>query len=458
MNWFQAFFSSTSSRITEIFPRFGAWFLDWAVRGFVGSGLVYHSLRWMNRRRVAEVQKFRRFLVNPDTHIGDSIMGQSVAEALHDFFPDCEVDYVTNKTSHSLIEGNPYIKNCYPLYSGTPFASEEQVNRLKQIMRDGQYDLCINICPFLMGRDLEGVDIVDFTTHSPTVARNDISGAEINHFAFQYRKFVQDILLPMHPLVKRKPLVGLTVMLSDQALSESEKFVEGFDKGRKVVMFNPDTASPYTRMPFADQVALIRRFADRGVYLLVGEGHTDKGIGWRLMETLPVALRAGVKLIPSSVSLDTYSALIDKSDVFVTGDTGPMHIAAARKFARTGQVPLRNRTAVLSVFGCTPARMSGYDSFQPGYLPPNQDAPAWSVVSESVCRNITCLNKLYKDCRTVRCFDRVDFEGVIPLILRFLDGEQILSDSAPTPPRSQSPAPGLGDLFIPGSFNPSLSS
>ncbi|HEX9901759.1 MAG TPA: glycosyltransferase family 9 protein, partial [Acidobacteriota bacterium] len=115
-----------------------------------------------------------------------------------------------------------------------------------------------------------------------------------------------------------------------------------------------------------------------------------------------------------------YAALIDCCDVFISGDTGPLHIAAARKISRTGRYPLRNRTAVLSFFGATPARLSGYDSGQPGFLAANQDAPSWTFVSRSPCRNITCLDKLYKTCAVVRCFEGLDLEGMVERAASYL--------------------------------------
>ena len=150
-------------------------------------------------------------------------------------------------------------------------------------------------------------------------------------------------------------------------------------------------------------------------------GHTDAGIGVRLKASLPSFLSDQVKIIPVDLALDAYSALIDLCDVFISGDTGPLHLAAARKFSRTGRYTFRNRTAVLSFFGATPARMSGYDSFQPGYLPANQDAPSWSYTAGSPCRNISCLNKMYKTCPTVRCFEEVDMDGLVRRVSTYLE-------------------------------------
>jgi hypothetical protein len=66
----------------------------------------------------------------------------------------------------------------------------------------------------------------------------------------------------------------------------------------------------------------------------------------------------------------------------------------------------------VSVFGATLPRMSGYDSSRPGFLAGNQDAPSWCFHVASGCHNITCLNKLYKTCRVVRCFEAIDVDAV----------------------------------------------
>jgi len=140
----------------------------------------------------------------------------------------------------------------------------------------------------------------------------------------------------------------------------------------------------------------------------------------RLVAAMPERVRGSLRIIPPELDLAAYVALIDYADVFVTGDTGPMHLAAARRHAASGGHRFRNRTAVLSLFGATVPRMSGYDSARPGYLPANQDAPSWCYVAPSRCRNITCLNKYFKTCRAVRCFEGVDVAGLADLVASHL--------------------------------------
>jgi hypothetical protein len=153
---------------------------------------------------------------------------------------------------------------------------------------------------------------------------------------------------------------------------------------------------------------------------LLGAGHSWSGVGQRLVEAVPAALRGKLRIIPKQMPLDSYAALMDLADVFITGDTGPLHLAAARRYSRSGRHRFRNRTAVLSLFGATVPRMSGYDSSKPGYLPANQDAPSWCYQAVSPCRNISCLNKYFKTCRAVRCFERFDAGGLTELVASHL--------------------------------------
>jgi ADP-heptose:LPS heptosyltransferase len=157
---------------------------------------------------------------------------------------------------------------------------------------------------------------------------------------------------------------------------------------------------------------LLEGLAQTPCKILLGEGHTDQGIGLELLLTLPLWKRDSVVLVPSSLSLEAYTALIDWSDVFISGDTGPLHLAAAWKSDREGRHGFRNRTAVLSIFGATPPRFSGYDS-APGFMESEQRAESHSYQSVSTCRNLTCMHKMAKDCDASGCFQDLDVEQII---------------------------------------------
>ena len=424
-----------TSRLTEIFPAFGARLLDASLRPLFGSRVLAAVYARGNRAIMQRVKAFRRFLVIPDIHIGDAVLTQPALTAVRDFFPDAEVDYVVNATAAPLIEGHPDATRILPVFTGGTFPSAADVAALREIIRKGRYDLCLGFSSLLEPEEQAdpAQPFVSVMSHAATIVRNESDPAQINHFSYQDYQFVRGVLSMVARPVREACYRGTRTTYADDAIEGAGRFAAeaGLLPGAPVVMFNPDGASPFTMLPFQGQVALVERIArDTAVEttILVGAGHTAAGIGQRVVEALPPTLRAKVRIVPPSLPLASYAALIDLADVFVTGDTGPLHLAAARRYSQSGSHRFRNRTAVLSFFGATMPRMSGYASSQPGFLPTNQDAPSWCVLAGSRCHNITCLNKLYKTCRVVRCFEHLDVTALASVVVSHLAG---LAGTAP---------------------------
>jgi ADP-heptose:LPS heptosyltransferase len=415
-----------TSRLTDHFPRAGARFLDLTFRSIAASPLLFTFFTHHNRRVVQSIRSFRRFLVISDIHIGDAVMAQASISAVRDLFPNAQVDYVINKVALPVIEGNPEVTRVLPFFTGGFFPSPANLAELSDLVKGEPYDLCLNFSPFIKDKDImaDGDGILNIMTYTPVIIGNEKDSARINHFIYHNYRFTRDLLSIVARPVRKEDFRGVRLTLADSAVERAQRFASdaGLSSGVPTVLYNPDGASRFTRLPFEKQADLLARLTRLEALILLGAGHTEAGIGERLKATLPVLFRSKVKIIPSDMPLEVFSALIDFSDVFISGDTGPLHLAAARRYSRSGRFVFRNRTAVLSLFGATPARMSGYDSFQPGYLPANQDAPSWSYTAGSPCRNITCLNKMYKTCRSVRCFEEVDVRGLSRRIRSYLEG------------------------------------
>ncbi len=415
-----------ASRLTGRLPRAGARFLDATVRSVAGSRLVATILARRNRRVMRVPRSFRSFLVISAIHLGDAVMSQTALAAIRDFFPAARVDYLVNKTAFPLIEGNPDATRVLPFFSNGPFPSAAELAALRQLVRDERYDLILSFCPYIGSRDIgiSGSGLVDIMSNAPAVVRNERRPAVINHFAWQGYGFTLDLMTLIARPLRPEAFPELQVRVGDAAVEDARLFAAeaGLSAGPPIVMLNPDAASPFTRVPDKILSGLLSLLVGLDAAILVGAGHTEAGIGERIVATLPSSLRSRARLVPARLSLEAYTALIDICDVFVTADTGPMHVAAAKRLSRSGRHHFRNRTAVLSIFGATPARMSGYDSVQPGYLPANQAAPSWTYTAESPCRNITCVNKTFKTCRDLHCFDAVDITALADRIQEYLRG------------------------------------
>jgi hypothetical protein len=122
--------------------------------------------------------------------------------------------------------------------------------------------------------------------------------------------------------------------------------------------------------------------------------------------------------LPQGIPIDTYAGIIDRADLFITSDTAQMHMAAARRVTPGSRKAFRNRTALVSIFGATNSRIYGYDSFLPGYLDSSQDAAAKVFEGAPRCKNLTCIHKTRKTCRTVECFSGLNAASVLGWIAR----------------------------------------
>ncbi|MGH7738678.1 MAG: glycosyltransferase family 9 protein [bacterium] len=425
-NRFQKIIFHLTSVATNIFPRGAAWFFDHAIPPFLGNRLLVNHIFRKNIRGLRKVRKFERVLVIPDVHIGDAIMMQAAVSAFRDFFPEARIDYVVKKTVACLIEGNPDISNLYPVFTGAPFPNESDVAAVQKLVAENHYDLCFNCSPFFEDARLfpAGQAILNFMTSAPQMIRNDMDQTGINHFLFQSYEFPHRLLAQLLQPQRTDAFHGVPLTLSDAAIAEAQAFLDSLnlEAGHPVLFINPDTASPYTRIPFDYQLDILRRFAGTSRAVLLGTAFTARGIENQLLEGLTESERSKVHLVPTTLSIDAYCALIDLTDVFLSGDTGPLHMAAARKVSKSGKHKFRNQTFVVSVFGATPARMSGYDSTNPLFPPANQDVLSKTYVSQSPCRNITCVNKMAKTCQTVRCFETLDVAGIFKDVENYLTG------------------------------------
>ncbi len=150
--------------------------------------------------------------------------------------------------------------------------------------------------------------------------------------------------------------------------------------------------------------------------VLVDTGGLDADEELEILGSIELSLRA--KLIEVyRPAFPVFAALVDACTVFVSGDGGPLHIAAARRIASSGNIEMKNSTTIVTIFGATDSRMYGYDSELPGYLPANQNAPSKVFVAKVPCRNATCINKLGKTCAEVRCFNGLSPDKISDYII-----------------------------------------
>jgi heptosyltransferase II len=426
-------FLNFTSRLTEWFPKKGAKIIDNGFAVFIGNGLLYKIFFWRNLKKLKKIRSFNKICVLADLNIGDALFAESMVAALRIFFPKNQIDCIANHKAAKLLGGDHKISTLYPIYSGSVPPTEKDLSDLKEILVREKYDLIINMSFFFSPKQKnfpEDYRVFNLNGQIASIVHEGKNKKSIIHVVYQNYKFIFDlfskILTPQAP----DDFSGVNVTLSDEAIFGAKIFlqVNDIDSERPKVFLNPDTSSRFTRIPTKIQAALLDKLTELPVDVLLGSGHTIIGLEKEILNVLPAEKRNKIIIVPADLSIDAYAALIDFCDIFVTGDTGPMHLAATRKFSKDGNFKFRNRTAVLSISGSGSSRIHGYDSEAPGHYPANQDALARGYDAPNFCRNLTCCaySEKGKTCRKILCFDNLDLDKIIS------DIELILKNKKPS--------------------------
>lgn len=401
----------------ETFPHAGSGIIDTLIFTLGGNPVPGSIIRIINRNRLRQIGSLKKICVLCDMNIGDAIIVQAAILGLRDFFPDARIDYVINRTAKDLVSENPNISNLFAVYSGATFPARNDIQAINDILTDTNYDLVFNFCPFISRREIAispRNKFINYHGVAAAVIRAAKDSKAKNHMLYQTHQFIQGLF---YNLKGRggKDFRGGHIYLSEKAVNEAEVFMEGSDlnPGRSRIFFNPDASCRFTRIPLNIQVELLKKLAVLPIDILLGAGHSKKNIEFSILETLPEESRRNIKVVPAATSIDVYAAIIDLCDIYITGDTGPLHIAAARKHSGLKGHKFRNKTAIFSIFGATPPRIYGYDSHLDGFFPSNQDAPSHVYIAPSSCRNMACIAKKFITCNPDCFFESLDIEEIV---------------------------------------------
>jgi ADP-heptose:LPS heptosyltransferase len=88
---------------------------------------------------------FKKILIIQIAFLGDVILATPLIEKLHQYFPECQLDFLLRKGNESLLKGHPLLKNIFILDKNKKIRSIiEIIGRI----RKEKYDLVINVQRF----------------------------------------------------------------------------------------------------------------------------------------------------------------------------------------------------------------------------------------------------------------------------------------------------------------------
>lgn len=273
-----------------------------------------------------------RLLVLAIRALGDVVLTTPIYRTLKDAYPTGRLDVVVERPYGELLHGNPNLDAIYEVERGrdTPrLLSWSAQARLIAALRRKRYDVVVDLfsgprsalmarltgAPCRIGEDTRSRGRGWLYTHPIPVKREE------EHLVVQKLRLVR-------PLVGEVQETPLELFVLPEELDEAEAVFHsaGTQRGRRRVGFFPGAGWAHKRWP-------PERFAALGDILAAEQGADIVLLGGAndgaACEAVAARMRHRPILLCGARPLRATAACIAQMDLFVSNDTGPMHMAVA---------------------------------------------------------------------------------------------------------------------------------
>ena len=340
--------------------------------------LFLYPVVYLRRKKPSPGKEIKSLLLVNTTGIGDTILSTPAWRALRNKFPQAYISLLVHKRRREVVVNNPLVDN---IISYRKFIDFWRI--VRELRR-----LNIDAAIIFHGNDPDILPIVF------------LSGAR-EIIGYRHRTRLPYLLT--HPLAKLpghfiKAQMGLAGTLGGKDdnlkpvfyLTERERkkaglfFEEKGLTGKFIVGILPGAGRPYKRWPAERFAAVANHFLKRPEARVIIFGSRAEEPLTRKVASL---CQNKVILTAGSLDLREASALMERLDLFITNDSGPLHIAQSLG------VP------TVALFGPTdPA----------GLLPLGENG-----LLKIVKKDVTCQPCRTKECRYPFCLEQISTEEVI---------------------------------------------
>lgn len=314
--------------------------------------LVYYNIVSSSRRRIrlraarpTGEMSIRKILVRAPNWIGDAVMCLPALEALKSLYPSAEIHLLAKQRVVPVFENNPAVSAFITVGGGhNGFFG---ALRLSKELREHDFDLAVlfqnafgaALVAFLSGiRERVGY-ARDMRSGLLTKAVPATAAIRKRHQVFYYLNIIE--ALGAKPQASPVPKIFITGAERKAAREFLEK--QGL-AGRPVFGAAPGAAfGPAKKWPVERFASVLKGLTDehKGAALVFG-GPDDREACAAVKAAFPAAIDLSGKM-----TLRESMALVELAQVFITNDSGPMHLAAALG------------TPTVGIFGSTEDSLTG---------------------------------------------------------------------------------------------------
>lgn len=326
------------------------------------------------------------YLVTMYKGIGDAVLvGLSFIDQIIEEHPQAlgRIDVLCNSVQAELFEHDPRV-NRIILTNNSLFSPSEMTMWLNGITLDTKTASLINL---LRDRHYAAVFAFMFAPGFYLRLHSTIVYPNLLQLAKDFLSLSRQVDVPMRKITRRmiskyfgnKRAIAdisddIPLYLSSEQVKNAmvvvsklkERSIVSLESSKLMVVAS-DTTSVITRPPvdlLAASIAETLRMC-RNLIVCILQGYTDASAAQQLFDILIGDFKGRIFLMPAEpkAKLLDVAAFIDQSDIFITGDTGLMHLAAATKKLNDEDHATycpKNSVKIIALFGGTNPSFYGY--------------------------------------------------------------------------------------------------
>jgi lipopolysaccharide heptosyltransferase I len=267
-----------------------------------------------------------RLLICRLSHIGDCILTLPVLCALRSTFPDAHISWIVERPTDQLLEGHRALDRLIVVRRGW-LKSLSEIRRVRSVLRDAEFDVAIDpqgltksaACAWLSGARKR----IGFARG----AAREIAPWLDNELVRPGRThLVEKSLELLVPLGIDRPRVAFDLPHYSEARDSIEHYLARFHLNCGFALINPGAGWPSKQWPAQRFGEVAKHLGQRQRLPSVVAWAGDKE---RALAETVVARSGGHALLAPATSLTELAELCRAATMFVSSDSGPLHLAAA---------------------------------------------------------------------------------------------------------------------------------
>ena len=337
----------------------------------------------------------KNLLVVRTDRIGDVILSLPLAELIKKHFPKCKVTYLLREYTECLAHNHPFIDSILLLKeaNGNPLIFENV-----KMLRKYNFDSSVIVYPTFQ------TALITFLSRIKNRIGTGYRSYSFlfNHKIYEHRKHAEKHELEYN--VNLLKTFGITEAVSRDKVEfhlkvseESKKKIENLlnetniEPSKPIIIIHPGSGGSSIDLPISSFIKLVEMILEKlDVNLIITGMNSEKEICNQLI------MNKSIKNFAGKLTLSELIALIDRSEVFVSNSTGPIHIAAALKKNTIGFYP--------KILSCSSKRWGPYSNKAQVFVP-----------------TIDCNNCTREQCERLNCMSSIKMDEVFSEVQNLLN-------------------------------------